>query len=114
MAPFLSRSLGTSSVSACGFPSSPLVSNPRRALSFRSSFLPRYGLPKKGFPSGGLRWKVGKSESRMVVRCDAAVADTEAEEASGEKFEYQAEVWFHLSSQFRLAARCSLSFVGES
>ncbi|XP_008788962.1 heat shock protein 90-5, chloroplastic-like [Phoenix dactylifera] len=91
MAPVLSRSPGTSSVSAFGFPSSPLVSNPPRAVSFRSSVLPQSLLARKGFPSAGLRWKLEK-DSRMVVRCEAAVADKEAEEASGEKFEYQAEV----------------------
>ena len=67
-------------------------------MSFSSSFVPPSLLRRKGFPSAGLRWKLEKRESRMVVRCDAAVADKEAEEASGEKFEYQAEVRFPLSS----------------
>jgi len=30
--------------------------------------------------------------NKFDVRCDAAVAEKEAPEASGEKFEYQAEV----------------------
>ncbi|XP_008807013.2 heat shock protein 90-5, chloroplastic-like [Phoenix dactylifera] len=92
MASVSSRSLGTCSVSAFGLSSPPLVSNGRRAVPFRSSFSPKSLIPRKGFPSAGLKWKLEKRECRMVVRCEAAVAEKEAEEASGEKFEYQAEV----------------------
>ncbi|KAG1363739.1 heat shock protein 90-5, chloroplastic [Cocos nucifera] len=94
MASILSRSLGTCPVSAFGLSSSfPLVAtNGQRAAPSRSSFLPQSLLPKKGFPSAGLRWKLEKRENRMVVRCEAAVAEKKAEETSGEKFEYQAEV----------------------
>lgn len=48
-----------------------------------------------------------------MVRCEAAVAEKEAEEASGEKFEYQAEVGSGLFSHFQIAACCWICFIGE-
>ncbi|XWS69576.1 hypothetical protein CRYUN_Cryun04dG0191100 [Craigia yunnanensis] len=70
MAPVLSRSLATPS----------LVSLPLTN-------------PNKAFSCTGLRWKLEKRNNRTAVRCEAsAVAEKEAEETSGEKFEYQAEV----------------------
>ncbi|XP_073003632.1 heat shock protein 90-5, chloroplastic [Typha latifolia] len=92
MAPVLSRSLGISSVSAFQLSSSRLTSTARKAPAFRNSFLPPSVVSRSGFTPVGLRWGMEKRERRMVVKCEAAVADKEAEEASGEKFEYQAEV----------------------
>jgi hypothetical protein len=42
-----------------------------------------------------LKSKHQARRGRLSVRCEAAVA--EPEEATGEKFEYQAEVGFHFS-----------------
>ncbi|OMO93656.1 Heat shock protein Hsp90 [Corchorus capsularis] len=86
MAPVLSRSLATPSLASL-----PLT-NPNKAFAFRSAFLPQNGL-NKAFSCSGLRWKFEKKNNRIAVRCEAsAVAEKDAEEASGEKFEYQAEV----------------------
>ncbi|XVE85676.1 hypothetical protein DITRI_Ditri17bG0109900 [Diplodiscus trichospermus] len=86
MAPVLSGSFATPSLASL-----PLTS-PNRAFNFRSAFLPRNGL-NKVFSCTGLRWKLEKRSNRIVVRCEAsAVAEKEADESSGEKFEYQAEV----------------------
>ncbi|KAJ3677522.1 hypothetical protein LUZ60_003246 [Juncus effusus] len=89
MAPVLSgRSLGASPVSAF-----PQLGGRRNAL--RSSFLPRLSSSRTRVSvstASGLRWKAGKKENRLVVKCEAAVAEKPSEEASGEKFEYQAEV----------------------
>ncbi|KAK8627714.1 hypothetical protein V6N13_135316 [Hibiscus sabdariffa] len=86
MAPVLSRSLATPSLA-------PLpLTNSNKAFNLRSSFLPPNGL-SKAFSCTGLRWKLEKRNNRIAVRCEAsAVAEKEAEETSGEKFEYQAEV----------------------
>ncbi|XVF85729.1 hypothetical protein PTKIN_Ptkin17bG0140700 [Pterospermum kingtungense] len=87
MAPVLSRSFATPSLASL-----PLT-NPNKAFNFRSAFLPRNGLHNKAFSCSGLRWKLEKRNNRVAVRCEAsAVAEKEAEETSGEKFEYQAEV----------------------
>lgn len=92
MAPVLSRSLSTLALSS--LPSSsfshPLASTGTR-LSLRNTFLPRNGL-RKGFSCAGLKWKVEKKSNRIGIRCEAAVAEKEATESPGEKFEYQAEV----------------------
>ena len=88
MAPVLSRSLAAPSLASL-----PLT-NPNKAFNLRSAFLPRNGL-NKAFSCTGLRWKLEKRNNRIAVRCEAsAVAEKEAEEISGEKFEYQAEVGF--------------------
>ncbi|KAG0466658.1 hypothetical protein HPP92_018238 [Vanilla planifolia] len=92
MAPVAIRSYGT----VVSLKSAPFFSNftSRRAVGPRSS-LPNYSLiQRKGFAAAGLRWKLGrKRNGQMEVRCDAVVADKEvAEEAGGEKYEYQAEV----------------------
>ena len=88
MAPVLSRSLATQSLASL-----PLT-NPNKAFNLRSAFLPRSGL-NKAFSCTGLRWKLEKRNNRTAVRCEAsAVAKKEAEETSGGKFEYQAEVGF--------------------
>ncbi|XP_022725781.1 heat shock protein 90-5, chloroplastic-like isoform X2 [Durio zibethinus] len=86
MAPVLSRSLASPSLVFL-----PLT-NPNKAVNPRSSFVPRNGL-NKTFSCTGLRWKLEKRNNRTAVWCEAsAVAEKEAEETSGEKFEYQAEV----------------------
>ncbi|WOK92645.1 heat shock protein 90-5, chloroplastic [Canna indica] len=92
MAPVLTQSLGTSSTASLHPPSTALGPNSARALRFRTSFLPLPIRSRGGFPAAGLRCKVERRGRRMGVRCDAAVAEKGAEEASGEKFEYQAEV----------------------
>ncbi|GLT34558.1 hypothetical protein SLA2020_090670 [Shorea laevis] len=91
MAPVLSRSLATASLAAIPSSTPFSLENPKKLFNLRSAFLPLNG-PRKGFSCSGLRWKLEKRNDRIVVRCEAAVADKEAEETSGEKFEYQAEV----------------------
>ncbi|XP_027359632.1 heat shock protein 90-5, chloroplastic isoform X1 [Abrus precatorius] len=86
MAPVLSRSLATASLASLPS-SSPLA----RPSLLRSAFLPpQVGRGNCFSAAAGLKWKQRERRSRLAVRCEAAVA--EKEEASGEKFEYQAEV----------------------
>ncbi|RWW33845.1 hypothetical protein BHE74_00022353 [Ensete ventricosum] len=92
MAPVLTQSLGTSSTASLHPPSTPLRSSSARALGFRASFLPRSLPSRSSFPAAGLRCKVDRRGRRMGPRCEAAVAEKKADEASEEKFEYQAEV----------------------
>ncbi|KAJ1412073.1 Ribosomal protein S5 domain 2-type fold [Sesbania bispinosa] len=92
MAPVLSRSMATASLASLPS-SSPFAPTTRSSPALRSAFLPPQPAPKKRFPSAAaLKWKhhERRRNSRLDVRCDAAVA--EKEEATGEKFEYQAEV----------------------
>lgn len=96
MAPVLSRSLTPASVAS--LPYSPLFSsrnNTHNRLSLRSAFFHQNELKNSSFSCSGLKWKVDKRGSSVVVKCEAsAVAEKEAPEASGEKHEYQAEVGF--------------------
>ncbi|XP_044493783.1 heat shock protein 90-5, chloroplastic-like [Mangifera indica] len=85
MAPVISRSLATPSL--VSLPFSFKYSN-NKHLSLTSSLFPQNCL-RKGFSCSALNWK---RNSRPLVRCEAAVADKEAADTSGEKFEYQAEV----------------------
>ncbi|KAK7307015.1 hypothetical protein VNO77_39701 [Canavalia gladiata] len=86
MAPVLSRSIVTASLASLS-PSSPFP----RASPLRSAFLPvQLGRRKCVSPAARLTWRQSERRNRLAVRCDAAVA--EKEEATGEKFEYQAEV----------------------
>lgn len=92
MAPVLSRTMATASLASLP-PSSPFA----RTSLLRSAFLPpQIGLGRNCFsPAAGLRWTQQRREGRrggLTVRCEAAVA--EKDEATGEKFEYQAEVGF--------------------
>nr|AIZ68156.1 heat shock protein 83-like protein [Albuca bracteata] len=77
-------------------PSPPLTTAApnRSSVKFGTSFVPQSIHRRKGFPLASLKWKLdGRMGGKMRVRCDAAVAEKEAEETSGgEKFEYQAEV----------------------
>ncbi|XP_043715368.1 heat shock protein 90-5, chloroplastic-like [Telopea speciosissima] len=91
MAPVLSRSLASASIASLPPSSCFPMNNRSRVLRLRTAFLPRNVL-RNGTPGAGLKWKLEKRDSRMVVRCAAAVAEKEAAETSGEKFEYQAEV----------------------
>ncbi|KAM0936473.1 putative Heat shock protein Hsp90 family [Dioscorea sansibarensis] len=86
MAHALGTCMAASTLPSLHLSSSPLASSGARALSLRASFSP--GLvasSKRGLSQKGLRLRRG-------IRCDAAVAEKDAEETSGEKFEYQAEV----------------------
>ncbi|WJZ81351.1 hypothetical protein VitviT2T_001197 [Vitis vinifera] len=88
MAPVLSRSLATAPLTS--FPLNN-INNNRRVLNLRNTFVPLNGL-RKGFSCSGLKWKLEKRGSRVGVRCEAGVAEKEAPDTPGEKFEYQAEV----------------------
>ncbi|KAF8389878.1 hypothetical protein HHK36_024396 [Tetracentron sinense] len=89
MAPVLSR-FSASASSVASFPPFS-VKNNTKFLKLRTAFLPQSVL-SNGFSCGGLKWKFERRESRMNVRCETAVAEKEAADISGEKFEYQAEV----------------------
>ncbi|CAK9142486.1 unnamed protein product [Ilex paraguariensis] len=83
------------SASVASLPYSPSFSaknsNTQKVLSLRSVFLPKNGL-RNSFSRSGLKWKLENRESRLVVRCEAVVAEKEAPEEAGETHEYQAEV----------------------
>ncbi|KAG5409626.1 hypothetical protein IGI04_005945 [Brassica rapa subsp. trilocularis] len=84
MAPALSRSLYTT-------PLTSLPLTPTRLSPLRTAFLPRAGSGLR--TSVSCSWNLEKRCSRFAVKCNAAVAEKEtAEEGSGEKFEYQAEL----------------------
>lgn len=89
MAPVLSRTIATTSIAS--LPSSPFAP-PRSSPTLKTAFLPPQPGGRKSFPSAAaLKCRHrGSRTNRLAVRCDAAVA--EREEATGEKFEYQAEV----------------------
>ncbi|KAB5544703.1 hypothetical protein DKX38_012815 [Salix brachista] len=90
MAPVLSRSLATSA-SLISLPSS--ITHPNnKVLNLKSVFLPRNNGLRNEFSCSGLKCKLEKRNNRISVRCEAAVAEKEATDTSGEKFEYQAEV----------------------
>ena len=93
MAPVLSRSLA--SVSLAPLPSSsPSFAHHKthhKALNLSSSFFPQNKLPRN-WAKCKLDMKFQIRPNKFNVRCEAAVAEQEAPEASGEKFQYQAEV----------------------
>ncbi|XAR55961.1 hypothetical protein NMG60_11036223 [Bertholletia excelsa] len=91
MAPVLSRSLTSASVASLPFSSSFSLKNDKFHSLRKSTFLPQNAL-RSSFSRSGLKWKLERRERGVVVRCDAAVAEQEAPEASGERHEYQAEV----------------------
>lgn len=109
MAPVLSRSLASASIASFPSKSSFSVKNHNKVLKLRTVFLPQNVL-RNGYGCAGLKWKVERKDSRMAVRCEAAVAEKEAAETSGEKFEYQAEVVFFLY----LVLYCFFDSMGES
>lgn len=98
MAPVLSRSLASASLASLP-PSFFTLKHSKQALNLRSTFIP-YNRLRHGLFGGGLKWKIERKQNRTFVRCDTAVADKEAADASGEKFEYQAEVGFCIISDF--------------
>lgn len=90
MAPVLSRSLVSSPIAS--LPSFSVKNGSNKVLNLRSAFLPQRGF-KNGFSCSGLKWKLERRDSGVVVRCEAAVAEKEAADTSdGETHEYQAEV----------------------
>ncbi|XP_057961395.1 heat shock protein 90-5, chloroplastic [Malania oleifera] len=91
MAPVLSRSLVSASLTSLPSSSSFSVKNTNRIFNLRSASLPQNAL-RHGCSVTGLKWKLERRQNRVAVRCEAAVAEKEATEAAGEKFEYQAEV----------------------
>ncbi|CAI9096397.1 OLC1v1032540C1 [Oldenlandia corymbosa var. corymbosa] len=96
MAPVLSRSVASASVASVPYQKTSFsVNSARNGLGLLgSSFLPRNGLRSSNLGKSGLRWRLEKTESRVVVKCEggAAVAEKEATETPGETHEYQAEV----------------------
>ncbi|GMH01828.1 hypothetical protein Nepgr_003667 [Nepenthes gracilis] len=93
MASILARSLAI--VSLASFPSSSTAvkNSHNKVFSLKSSFLlQNYGTNR--IPMYGKRCSIRleRRVNRLTVRCDAAVAEKEAPETEGEKFEYQAEV----------------------
>lgn len=84
----------TASLASLPYSSPFTARNTPGASTLRSVFVPRNGGLRKGFSSAGLKWKLEKRNNRIAVRCEAAVAEKEATDAPGEKFEYQAEVGF--------------------
>ncbi|XP_050221462.1 heat shock protein 90-5, chloroplastic [Mercurialis annua] len=94
MAPVLSRTLASASL--VSLPSSTPFSlkHAKKPLNLRSLFLPSNtnSALRKGISCSDLKWKLDQRNNRTGVRCEAAVAEKEASDTSGEKFEYQAEV----------------------
>ncbi|GMN42083.1 hypothetical protein TIFTF001_011295 [Ficus carica] len=91
MAPVLSRSLATASLTSVPF-TARRAPNSSGFFNLRSAFVPPNGLRRNGLSCSGLTWKLERRNHRIAVRCEATVAEKEAADASGEKFEYQAEV----------------------
>ncbi|GER50460.1 heat shock protein 90 [Striga asiatica] len=97
MAPVLSRSLASASVSPIPFtPASFSLKNYSKSNQcfLRSAFLPRNGLRSR-FSRSGLDCKVARKDYRLAaLRCEAtaAVAENETADSPGETHEYQAEV----------------------
>ncbi|EXB44914.1 Endoplasmin-like protein [Morus notabilis] len=92
MAPVLSRSLATASLASLPSSSPFTARRSPNIFSLRSAFVPPNGLRRKGLSCSGLNWKLQRRNGNFAVRCEATVAEKEAADASGEKFEYQAEV----------------------
>ncbi|KAL5055548.1 hypothetical protein RYX36_036230 [Vicia faba] len=91
MAPVLSRSLTTASLAT--LPSSSTFTLSRSSPSLRTAFLPpqpRRKCSSSNAASLKCKHHDGRRNGRFSVRCEVAVP--EPEEATGEKFEYQAEV----------------------
>ncbi|KAL3510983.1 hypothetical protein ACH5RR_030384 [Cinchona calisaya] len=98
MAPVLSRSVASASVTSLPYQTTAfsVTNKSSRVGLLGSSFLPKNGFRNSSLlKSSGLKWKLERRESRVVVKCEgggAAVAEKEAPEVSGETHEYQAEV----------------------
>ncbi|KAJ8426787.1 hypothetical protein Cgig2_007842 [Carnegiea gigantea] len=93
MAPVLTRSLASASLAS--LPSSSSLVLPKthnKGLNSSGSFCPPNGVPRN-WPKCNMGRKLHRTGlNKLSVRCFAVVADKEAPEASGEKYEYQAEV----------------------
>ncbi|XP_073282504.1 heat shock protein 90-5, chloroplastic isoform X1 [Primulina huaijiensis] len=89
MAPVLSRSVTSPPVAV--LPSFSLKGSRKSNCGLRSAFSPQSGL-RPSFSRRGLEWKPVRTHSGVLVRCEAAVAEKEAPESTGETHEYQAEV----------------------
>ncbi|XP_044489472.1 heat shock protein 90-5, chloroplastic [Mangifera indica] len=88
MAPVLSRSLATASLVSLPFS----FKHPNsKHLNLRSSLFPQNGF-RRAFSCSAMNLNARKKNNRTFVRCEATVAEKQAADASGEKFEYQAEV----------------------
>lgn len=90
MAPVLSRSLQSASLASLPSSSSSFALK-SKVFNLSSSFCPHNKLPRN-CPKFSISKNFRRKPNKLSVRCDAAVAEQEAPEASGEKFEYQAEV----------------------
>lgn len=97
MAHLLSRSITSASVAPLPNPSPlPLKNNGgNKMLNLRCAILPPNCLGNR-LSYSKLKWKAERRDRnrRVVVRCEAAVAEKEAPETVGETREYQAEVIF--------------------
>ncbi|KNA16992.1 hypothetical protein SOVF_084100 [Spinacia oleracea] len=93
MAPVLSRTMACASLASLPSSSSFALKNTHnKVLNLSSSFCPRNKLPRT-CPKFSISKKFQRKSDKLSVRCDAAVSEQEApQDASGEKFEYQAEV----------------------
>lgn len=91
MAPVLSRSMTSASLASLPSSSFTLKNTHNKVLNLSSTFCPHNKL-SRNCPKFSISKKNQRKPSKLSVRCDAAVAEQEAPEASGEKFEYQAEV----------------------
>ncbi|GAB4840179.1 hypothetical protein Ancab_020944 [Ancistrocladus abbreviatus] len=93
MAPVLSRSLASASLASLPSSSFAFRNTHSKVLHLKTNFLPQNRL-RNGLTLAGRKFssKLERRANRLAVRCDAAVAEQEAPETEGEKFEYQAEV----------------------
>nr|QBA88869.1 heat shock protein 90-5 [Haloxylon ammodendron] len=96
MVPVLSRSMTTASFTSLPSSSSFALKNKNthlnKVFNFRTSFCPHNIRLSRNCPKFSIANKFNRKFNKLSVRCDSAVAEQEAPEASGEKFEYQAEV----------------------
>ncbi|KAH9617933.1 hypothetical protein KSS87_021648, partial [Heliosperma pusillum] len=92
MAPVLSRTVISSSLTCS--PSISLKNALNNRFNFTSTLCPlnRITTNYARFSLANKNPTKLHSNNKLTVRCDAAVAEQEAPEASGEKFQYQAEV----------------------
>lgn len=94
MAP--SRSITSASVAS--LPLFSIKNGTNKVLNLTSVFLPQNGFRSR-FSSSELKWKLERRENRVVVRCEAAVAEKEAPQGpGGETYECQAEMDFFMQS----------------
>lgn len=112
MAPVLSRSMTSASLASLPSSSFTLKNTHNKVLNLSSTFCPHNKL-SRNCPKFSISKKNQRKPSKLSVRCDAAVAEQEAPEASGEKFEYQAEVGNGFSFFFFVVSLIFRSLVFE-